>query len=95
MTARTFPGEDEWSFAEVNVAAEEGWCISDADGSENGRTQLQSLDHMGIFADDDGAWRHVRSKAAEGSRLHQRALKAIRNHNPTEFVAIMSVTTEG
>lgn len=91
-TANTYPNDTEWSRADVERAAEEGWGIFDADGSENGRTQLQALDEMAMCATDDDAWRFVAMKAAAGSELHRRALALIALHNPGEAKAIEALT---
>jgi hypothetical protein len=70
------------------VCADEGWCISDSDGSENGPWQLQRVDEMSAFTSDDAAWVFVFNMAKEGSALHQRALDFLKANNPKEFDAI-------
>lgn len=69
-------------------SADEGWVVSDCDGSENGPWQIQKLDHLAMFPSDGDAWRHVITKADEGSAYHQAALDFIREHNPIEANAI-------
>ena len=70
------------------VCADEGWCISDSDGSENGPWQLQRVDEMSAFTSDDAAWVFVLNLAKAGSALHQRALDFLKANNPKEFDAI-------
>jgi hypothetical protein len=73
-----------WTGEDRDAAQAEGWDIFDADGSEDGRWQLQHLANpqetpsLGYtepkFTDDGEAALHVQAKAHEGSRLHIRAI---------------------
>jgi hypothetical protein len=66
-------------------AQHEGWDIFDADGSDDGRWQLQAIaaptDHPHLdykepkFPGDTEAAAHVLAKAKEGSVLHRRAIQ--------------------
>jgi hypothetical protein len=92
-----------WSAEDSTAAIAEGWEIFQVAGREeeteqeivNGRPygerpwELQADDEAGIFADDAEAWKHVTTKAAEGSALHQRALAFLQAHSPNEYQAVV------
>ena len=70
------------SFA-YDAAHREGWTVSEAEpeGQAVCGIQLQRLDNLEhsqpVFADDRDAWKHVVSRAREGSSLHRQALEMI------------------
>lgn len=80
-------------------ALQEGWDIWQCDGSAGGPFQIQVLEEPELlpelgyttkkFDDDTDAWVHVRTRAAEGSELHVRAMLFIEHHNQLEYVRIM------
>lgn len=87
-----------WTDADSQAASLEGWDIWDSEGSQNGPWQIQKFDDteeaaeqgFGILAEDTDSWVLVRTQAAAGSPLHQRALAFLAEHNPTEYEAIMA-----
>jgi hypothetical protein len=70
-------------------AADEGWCISECHGSENGPWQLQKCDEQDVFKTDIEAWRFVVDVAEAGSEYHQSALQFLKDHNPIEYDCIV------
>lgn len=95
MSASTYPSVAEWTLSDTIQAADEGWGIFDADGSENGRTQLQAMDEAPMCATDDDAWKFVTMKARAGSAFHRRALEIVARHNPGEAKSIRDLTGYG
>lgn len=80
-----------WS-SHCDQAAQEGWTISDCDGSENDTPwQLQALDHLNILANDDAAWLHVVTNARNGNELALTALEFLRIYSPKEYENIAKV----
>lgn len=80
------PNETEWTTADSVAAADEGWGIMDADGSEQGRTQLQRVDETGVFDGDAAAMVYVRDTPSD---LHAKALALVARYNPAEYVLIL------
>lgn len=92
-----------WSDAHDVAAAREGWCVSDSNGSENGRWQAQRIDDPAAYAQaagftppaldsDDDAFRIV----ANGTEEHHVAARALlKAHNPTEFAAVLAFAQAG
>lgn len=83
-----FPAED------AGAAAEEGWCIAQADGSSSNANgdrpfQLQALYEAGVFPGDAEAIAFVLERADEASPLHKRALSFLEDHSPAEYRDIM------
>jgi hypothetical protein len=74
---------------DINQAVDEGWCISECHGSENGPWQLQKCDERDKFMNDMQAWRHVVDYAEAGSEYHQKALQFLQDHNPVEYDCII------
>ena len=86
-----------WTSDDRSAALSEGWDIFDCQGSASGPWQLQSFDDPEDvetaprpypFQSDLDAWKHVRSRAAQGSPLHERALAFLAEHNLPEYRAI-------
>lgn len=71
-----------------NRAIDEGWCISECHGSENGPWQLQKCDELDILKNDLEAWRLVIDYADAGSEYHLKALQFLKDHNPIEYDCI-------
>lgn len=88
VPANGFPSSDEWPPEYAAASSQEGWVLSDADGSVNGRTQLQRLDNPATFASDREAWVHIVQQARTGSALHQCALDLVAAFNANEAAAI-------
>lgn len=88
VPADGYPSSDEWPPTYAAASSREGWVLSDADGSVNGRTQLQRLDNPATFLSDREAWVHVVQQASTGSALHQRALDLVMAFNANEAAAI-------
>jgi hypothetical protein len=75
----------DWPLVCQLQAHKEGWDIFDADGSADGRWQLQAIavptDHLHLrykkpkFKSDTEAALHVRQQAIAGSVLHQQAIR--------------------
>ena len=75
----------DWPLVCQLKAQKEGWDIFDADGSADGRWQLQAIavptDHLHLrykkpkFKSDTEAALHVRQQAIAGSVLHQQAIR--------------------
>lgn len=94
----------DWTPSDQAAAAAEGWDIFDCDGSDNGPWQLQCFDNPAEagwpqgkaypFGCDPDAWRHVLTRAAAGSPLHQRALQFLEQHSPAEHQRILSLATD-
>jgi hypothetical protein len=91
--------DTDWTESDAAAAGAEGWAIFRCYGSNNGPWQLQRFDHPADHGDapspypfgaDTDVWVHVRSRAAAGSGLHQRALDFLAANNRTEHAAIMS-----
>lgn len=93
------PGMFGWTSSNYDAAADDGWFIGDAEGSENGRWQLQAFDDPDAwgwppgklypFDGDADVWDHVRLMARGGSVLHRHALNVMKSLNPKEYAAIM------
>lgn len=74
-----------------HVPESEGWDIFEASGSANNTPfQLQKVDELDVFPDDDAAWRHVVREASHGSDLHVAALAFLAHESIQEFVYIVS-----
>lgn len=71
-----------------NKSVDEGWCISECHGSENGPWQLQKCDEQDVFKTDIEAWRHVVTQSQAGSQYHTSALEFLQRHNPIEYDVI-------
>lgn len=75
----------EWTTEDAWAASREGWDVFECWGSQNGPWQIQKFDDgdpnpLG-FVEDEDAWVHVRTKAAE-------ALTFLWVNNPQEIEAI-------
>lgn len=55
-------------------AVQEGWAIFDVEG----RLEIQRIDELAIFADDEGAVSFVEAQAEAGSEYHAEALRICR-----------------
>lgn len=80
---------------QINEAAEpEGWGVFDSCGSENGPWQIQRIDELEVFTEDNQAWMLVWERAVvHGSPIHQAALDFVRENNPPEYDAIAAWVT--
>lgn len=84
----------DWTAADHAAAEREGWDLFDCSGSAHGNLQLQRFDCPDEvatapvpypFNSDPDVWRHVRTRAAAGSALHQKALSVLELANPAEL----------
>ncbi len=96
MTDPTQPSIDAagWTAVDDAQSGAEGWylstCYGCAEGGARGAAlRIEKRDEVDTFAGDEDAWTHVLRRAAEGARMHRRALLAIRTDNPTEYALLL------
>ncbi|WP_157681612.1 hypothetical protein [Mycobacterium sp. JS623] len=84
----------DWSDEDSAAASREGWDLFECSGSDHGDMQLQRFDcpdeveNAPIpypFDSDADVWRHVKTRAADGSPLHRKALDLLSVRNPAEL----------
>ncbi|MEE3755212.1 hypothetical protein [Mycobacterium intracellulare] len=89
-----------WLGEDSAAASREGWDLFECSGSEHGDLQLQRFDCPAEvesapdpypFVMDADVWRHVRTRAADGSALHKKALAVLGTRNPEELQRIVRV----
>jgi len=62
-----------WTKEDSIAASKQGWCVFESVGDEV-ELQLQREDEMEVFASDDEAALFVKTKAAEGDAIAQKAI---------------------
>jgi hypothetical protein len=75
-----FPFSNE----EVQSILNEGWGLSEVSYAEQ-KFEIQHLGDGDAFSTDDQAWEYVILKAVNGSELHQRVIKFIKDTSGKEF----------
>lgn len=73
LAAAAFTQKTQWTGEDSVAASEQGWDIFESSGDVV-ELQLQRNDEMGIFASDDEAALFVKTRAAEGDPLAQKAI---------------------
>jgi hypothetical protein len=82
----------DWTKADSEAADREGWNLFTSAGSVHGPFTIQKDDEMAVFASDDDAMRHIRSKMDEGSELHIKVVEILKSINPAEYKYFTEVT---
>ena len=59
-----------WTDIDDALAFREGWILTDV----GGRLDIQRVDELDVFENDDAALEHIREQAGKGSVLHEKAL---------------------
>ena len=94
----TGTGPEGWTYAEQDAAGAEGWDLfATGGGKVHEPYELQALIDGRWEGDDEQAWRHVAERAADGSRLHERAIQFLRDQECWQEVrnVLGSTETEG
>lgn len=69
---------------EDQTAQSEGWALFDA----GGEVQLQKIDELEIFNEDEDAHAFVKQLADAGSSLHCRVKSILKERSPAEYVRV-------
>lgn len=93
------PDPKLWPRECQQAAQKEGWDIFDADGSADGRWQLQAITcpedgSKPIFQTDEKAAAHVKDMAVKGSELHRRAINfliTVKSRDVKKFLLFSAV----
>lgn len=79
-----------WLESHRDRAMRDGWCLFDC-GEHERPIQLQRMDEMAVFPDDQSAWEHVRKCVMNRERPAIEALCVLYDHCPEEYRAVVGV----
>lgn len=95
--------ESAWTPMDSEAANNQGWDIFETNRDPetekelvNGKPyghrpfEIQRVDEMEVFANDDEAHAFVRAAAQKGDQLASRALAFLQAYSPIEFAAVMA-----
>lgn len=87
------PGDDplvDWWRLYGDAAEAQGWSLFECSGDGRPPIELERVDEMGIFDDDQQAWRFVVRNAQAGDLACATALHVLARESPTEHAAIIA-----